>query len=253
MVSSGSESEASESTMTAPQNESHQLALPKSQFSSMQKIPSLVPASEAGRSKEQTPRSATLKPDSNHFSERYCQAISDLQKVEIHKNSLLFANNLKLIDSPDVLQKGSIKITGKVDWNEIYNFHEQTQIISSDQQSSLNNDYDYMVTELLKIFLKQESMSQKHNDMPFKVDDFFETSQHVIETFKKLMKGIFPTPSNDYKLRKELKEVKMKEEKMLSKLMKGVTSIGSKDSKKSPRSSDKQPPNEGAKSDASPI
>ena len=66
------------------------------------------------------------------WADKYCLGISDIHKVEIHKNSLLFTNNLKLIESPDVSQKGSLKVSGKTEWNEIYNFHEQTQIISTD-------------------------------------------------------------------------------------------------------------------------
>ena len=40
--------------------------------------------------------------------------------------------------------------------DDIYNISQRSQFVNEDQQASLNNDYDYEITRMFRIFLKQD-------------------------------------------------------------------------------------------------
>lgn len=137
------------------------------------------------------------------------RAASYLKKVEINKNSMLFVNNIKHVRHT----KGPAPPNAfwGVKWNDIYNPTSNQHFISTDQQSSLNNEYDYTVTEMFRVYLKTDSIFEMpHTPKLYAIDNYFENCEGIIETFKKLMKAIYPRPPTDSDLRKQLYNYKKK-------------------------------------------
>lgn len=61
---------------------------------------------------------------------------------------------------------------------------------------------------MFRIFLKQDSIPARINqEKKIAIQDFYENCEIVIEQFKKLIKGIFPSPLNDVKYAQELKKI----------------------------------------------
>ena len=82
------------------------------------------------------------------------------QSVKMDKNSLLFVNNrqharhTKSYKPPDDQQNHKDPMAVSIE--DVYRVEVKGKFINEDQQSSLNNDYDYAMTQMFRIFLKTD-------------------------------------------------------------------------------------------------
>ena len=98
----------------------------------------------------------------------------------------------------------------KVEMKNIYNYVDENKFINEEQQSDLNNDYDFQFTKMLQILLKQEEnwescFSNSNKEVkPELINQYFETCVNVISKFHQLMDNVYPKPLNDFKFRDKL-------------------------------------------------
>ena len=88
-----------------------------------------------------------------------------LESVGPEKNTFLFVNDPKHARHKKKKNKGKHDDVGpppdmRVSLKQIYNdgLDKKPRFINENQQASLNNDYDYSITQMFRIFLKQDDV-----------------------------------------------------------------------------------------------
>ena len=140
---------------------------------------------------------------------------SYLRNTDLDKNSYMFLNDKNHLfnkQPPKVKTKKYEKQLKevKVEMKNIYNYVDENKFINEEQQSDLNNDYDFQFTKMLQILLKQEDnwencFSHSNKEVkPELINQYFETCENVISKFHQLMDNVYPKPLNDFKFRDKL-------------------------------------------------
>ena len=144
-------------------------------------------------------RSEFYKKQAYKFPNRY------LARVNIHKNSFMFVNDsthIRHIKNFKPQKDENINERWNVNISQVYQTIDKHKFINEDQQSHLNNDLDYACSQMLRIFLKTDEIySLKMHEKKEHINQLCVANVVVIETFKKLMKAVFPKPLSDFKLR----------------------------------------------------
>jgi hypothetical protein len=71
----------------------------------------------------------------------------------------------------------------------------------------LNNEFDFSISLMLKIYLQQDCHAQQNKKDENHLTHATEFSEACLETiyvFNQLIKGVFPKPPSDFKLREEI-------------------------------------------------
>ena len=77
-----------------------------------------------------------------------------LKKIQIHQNSYMFVNDRDHIRHKKPKKNQNKIEEWKINIGHIYQTVSAKKFLTSDQQAQMNNEYDYSITQMFRIFLK---------------------------------------------------------------------------------------------------
>ena len=164
---------------------------------------------EAAHESETEGRHSQDQGDSDHDASvaRREYDVNTLNKVKISSDSMLFVNDRNHNKNKKKKKKNANSDDNqnedmKVDLVQFFGSRDQDQLIDEDQLYCLNCEYDYAVTQMLRIFLKSDEVhKQGKYEKKQATDQFFTSCNKIIDTFENLFDSVFRPPLSDSELK----------------------------------------------------